>query len=144
MSARPLEALHEVLEYLTGIVLPTSLDQRNYRVFTNSMRMLYAFTLTSTSIRCIERLFNDELLLHSMFEMLTVLPVKGLFARMFGDPSLRKNGAEATNSLLTLWTDLTMVYQAEFPPLWDMFKRFKKAQSATVKLAKVTGERPEE
>ena len=59
MSKEPLDELHAVLEYLTGIVLPTSLEQRNYRVSANTMRQLYAFTLTLTSIRCIERLLND-------------------------------------------------------------------------------------
>ena len=46
--------------------------------------------------------------------------------------------------LITLWTDLTMVYQAEFPPLWTMYKRYKTTVSGNYKLAKVTGERPVE
>lgn len=142
MSEVPVDELHSVLEYLTGIVLPTSLESRNYRVFTNTMRLLYALTLTMTSIRCIERLFNDELLLGNMYD-LSVKPVeKGLMARMFGDPALLKAAKVATESLITLWTDLTMVYQAEFPPLWTMFKRYKGTIAANVKLAKVTGERP--
>ena len=59
MSEEPVEMLGEVLEYLTGIVMPTSLDSRNYPVFHNTMRVLYAMTLALTSIRCIERLFHD-------------------------------------------------------------------------------------
>ena len=125
MSVRSQDTLNQVIEYLTGTVLPTSLEQRNYRVFTNAMRMLYAFTLTLTSIRCLERLLNDEYLLNWMFQMATTPAEKGFFAKMFGDPNLRKNGIETTNCLVNLWTDLTMMYQAEFPPLWNMFKRLK-------------------
>lgn len=87
MGVAPLDDLHSVLEYLTGIVLPTSLEQRNYRVFTNTMRLLYTCTLTFTSIRCIERLFNDELLLDNMYELGVRPAEKGLMARMFGDPA---------------------------------------------------------
>ena len=45
-----------------------------------------------------------------MYELAVKPAEKGLLARMFGDPSLLKGAKEATTSLVTLWTDLTMVY----------------------------------
>ena len=111
MSEEPITVLSEVLEYLTGIVLPTSLESRNYPVFHNTMRVLYAMTLALTSIRCIERLFHDEILLANIFEMATKpAEKKGFFESFWVDTSLRKHAIEQAENLLTLWTDLTMVY----------------------------------
>ena len=143
MSEEPTTTLDEVLEYLTHTVLPISLDQRNYPVFHNSMRVLYGLSLTLTSIRCIERLFHDEILLNQIFEMATrPAEKKGFFESLFVDTSLRKKAIEEAEKLLTLWTDLTMVYQHEFTELWDTFKRLKASKSTAVILARDSGARP--
>ena len=43
--------------------------------------------------------------------------------------------------LLTLWTDLTMVYQEEFPELWDTYRRFKASKPSSMLMSKISGER---
>ena len=43
--------------------------------------------------------------------------------------------------LLTLWTDLTMVYQEEFPELWDIYRRFKASKPSQMLMSKISGER---
>lgn len=75
------------------------------------MRLIYALTLSLTSIQCLERLFHDEALLGLISEMALKKPQqKGLFERMFADTSLKKSSIAASEAVLTLWTDLTMVY----------------------------------
>mgnify|MGYP000350719313 CR=1 FL=1 len=95
MSEEPTNTLNDVLNYLNEIVLPTSIESRNYPVFHNAMRVIYAFTLTLTSIRCIERLFHDDLLLGFIYEMATrPAEKKGFFESFFVDTSLRKRAIE--------------------------------------------------
>ena len=74
------------------------------------MRLLYALTLTLTSIRCIERLLHDSVLLEQMFDVASKPLTKGFFESMFTDMGQRKSAITVTERLLTLWTDLTMVY----------------------------------
>ena len=79
-------------------------------MFKNAMRLLYACTLSLNSIRCMERLLNDETLLSFMLEMALKPASKGIFESMFVDTTLRKATIAETTYLLVLWTDLTMVY----------------------------------
>ena len=144
MAEEPVETLNAVLEYLTGIVLPTSQGQRNYKVHENAMRLCYALTLSLTSIRCLERLFHDTLLLNFMCEMGIQKNQKGFFERVFADNGSRKPAIAATEALFTLWTDLTMVYQAEFPAMWEAFCKFKLKKTSNVVLARLTGSKPVE
>ena len=74
------------------------------------MRLVYTMTLSLTSIRCLERLFHDGQLLEHMFDMATKPPQKSMFEGLFYDTSQRKEAMERTESVFTLWTDLTMVY----------------------------------
>ena len=71
MSEHPVDTLNEVLEYMTGIVLPTCQGQRNYKVHENAMKLIYAMTLSLTSLRCLERMFHDSALLGFMCAMAT-------------------------------------------------------------------------
>ena len=108
------------------------------------MRLLYALTLALTSIRCIERLLHDSVLLEHMFDVASKPLTKGFFESMFTDMNQRKSAITVTERLLTLWTDLTMVYQHEFPELWDVFRRFRATKPSAVILAKESGTRPVE
>jgi len=110
MSDKPVDTLSEVLEYMTGIVLPTCQGQRNYKVHENAMKLIYAMTLSLTSLHCLERLFHDSALLGFMRDMATQKNQKGFLERVFADNGSRQPAIAATESLFILWTDLTMVY----------------------------------
>ena len=144
MSEDPVNTLNEVMVYLTSVVLPTSDDNRNYRVFENAMRLMYAMSITLTSIRCIERIFHDEALMNFIYSMATRTQKNSFFERMFVDTSQRQSSIAIAEQLLTLWTDLTMVYQEEFPVLWNTYRNFKANKPRNMILSKNSGERPTE
>ena len=78
------------------------------------MKLIYALTLSLTSILCLERLFHDRVLLDLMSKMAVRPAKKGFFAKMFDESSKMEAASASTESVFTLWTDLTMVYQHEF------------------------------
>ena len=74
------------------------------------MQLLYSVTLSLTSIRCIERLFCDEKLYEYILLINTQPEKQSLLGSLFGGNDTKKNAVRESVRLLTLWTDVTMVY----------------------------------
>ena len=121
--------LDQVLKYLTDVVFPTAFGEKNYKVVTNIARLLFCITLSLTSIKCIERLLNDEKLLENLKEMATKPESLGMFAGAFNDKQKRLNAIKECERTFLLWTDFTMMYQGDFIPLWDAYKRYKELKN---------------
>ena len=110
MAKDPTETLGEVLDYMNTDVLPSSQSQKNYKVFENAMKLIYALSLSLTSINCLERLFHDRVLLDLMSKMTVHPDKKGFFARIFDESGKMEAASAMTEIVFTLWTDLTLVY----------------------------------
>ena len=74
------------------------------------MQLLYSVTLTLTSIRCIERLFCDKKVLDIMLAVIKEPEKKSMLGGLFGSNDAKRKAVHSCIMLLTLWTDVTMVY----------------------------------
>ena len=66
MSDQSVNMLNATLDTITSTILTISLDNKNYRIFTNCMKFLYVLTLSVTSIECFEALVKNSRLLEAM------------------------------------------------------------------------------
>ena len=99
---------------------------------TNCMQLLYCVTLRLSSIRCIERLFCDEKVLNAILVVCKEPEKKSMLGGLFNKNDAKKDAVKASVRLLTLWTDVTMVYQGEFIEMWDCWKQLRSLKSGPI------------
>ena len=59
-SEGPVEMMDTLMTHLTDGILPQCMQDKQYKIFTNCMDLLYQVTISISSIRATERLFNDQ------------------------------------------------------------------------------------
>ena len=98
------------------------------------MHLLYQITVSISSIRATERLFNDQKLYDFILTLNKNSEKSSFLGGLFKSKDAKKDAIEASIHLLTLWTDVTMVYQGEFAEMWGCWKQIKLINSGPVKL----------
>ena len=98
------------------------------------MQLLYSVTLSLTSIRCVERLFNDTKVLDMILTVVKEPEKKSLLGGLFSSNDIKRKAVTECVRLLTLWTDVTMVYQGEFIDMWNVWKQIRSMKSGPITL----------
>ena len=109
-SEDPVEMMDMLMTHLTEGVLPQCMQDKKYKIFTNCMELLHSVTVSISSIRATERLFNDRKLYDFILALNKSSDKQSFLGGLFKSKDAKKDAQEASLRLLTLWTDVTMVY----------------------------------
>ncbi len=107
---------------ITKETFPAFLAAKEYKQVWNCVRLLKLFTINITSIALMEILLHNKEVLQLMFA-LAVKPQKVSWFTM--TTTDRQHAIKAAGELIQFWADFTMVYQGEFPALYQIYHELR-------------------